>query len=1222
MLGGLGSIVVVATMGSPTGGGQARSLLPAGVLVVATLALVVLQLDGQRQRHARDVADARTAYLRYLRTVRERVLVAAAQQRRASLWKHPHPNALPMVVEEGSRVWACAVTDPHFRHVRYAVAERPLSLELVPPGDGQADRPDHVDPAAATALNRLIAVHRVQPDLPATFDLAEVDAIEVCGPPDWRRSVAGALVCSAAVGQSPAHLTVAVLASEESLAEWDWVKWLPHARSDRLTDAVGPRRLVSARPDELASLLPAGRRLLLVVDGAGFLPECPSETTVLDLTGRPRDCHDARRVRLISDDATGIDECDLATAEAVARRLTRHQTRFGKTTEGSGQRSSRPDLTDLLGLGDIHVYDAPTAWRARAPLELLRVPIGLDETGAVVELDLKEAAQHGMGPHGLVIGATGSGKSELLRTIVLGLALTHSPEQLNFVLVDFKGGATFAGMSAMPHVSALITNLADELVLVDRMQDALTGEMVRRQELLRDTGNHASVRDYERARAAGARLDPLPSLLVVVDEFAELLSARPEFLDLFMAIGRLGRSLGLHLLLGSQRLEEGRLRGLESHLSYRIGLRTFSAHESRALLGVPDAYELPLDPGSGFLKSGQATPVRFGAAYVSGPVSVPAPAGSAEQPAILPWTVAEVAPPKPREPPDATIDAASLLDVAVSRMSGRGPRAHRVWLPPLDVPDTLDALMPDLATDPDLGLVSHEWRGRGRLTVPLGVVDRPREQRRDVLTADLSGANGHVVVVGGPRTGKSTLLRTLVAALALTTTPLETQIYVLDFGGGAFAAMRSLPHLAGLASRAEPDVVRRIVAEVLGIVDRRETCGSVRDAYGDVFLVVDGWGTLRSDFDDLEPDLQRLASRGLAFGCHVLSASSRWADYRTGIRDLLGTRLELRLGDPLDSEADRRLAAQVPASSPGRGLVRDGLHFLAALPRIDGDSRSGSLDDGVESLVDQIARAWRGPAGPRLRLLPEQVTVDDLLERADEPTRASGVLLLGLDEKALAPVGLDPDREPHWLVFGDSGSGKSAALRTYLHEVIRTRTPERAQLAVVDYRRSLLGEVPEAYLAHYLTSAAEAASALDGLASYLADKRLPGPDVTPAQLRDRSWWRGAELYVVVDDYDLVATSSGSPLQSLLPLLAQARDVGLHLAVARRSGGASRALFEPVLQTLRDLASPGLVLSGSPEEGALVGNVRPRPSPPGRGRLITRDSGVDVVQLAWREPAAP
>src|SRR3954464_3295067 len=196
----------------------------------------------------------------------------------------------------------------------------------------------------------------------------------------------------------------------------------------------------------------------------------------------------------------------------------------------------------------------------------LRVPIGVGADGGQIELDLKESAQDGMGPHGLLIGATGSGKSELLRTLVCALAMTHSSEILNLVLVEFKGGATFLGMDRLPHTSAVITNLADELPLVDRMQDALNGEMTRRQELLRASG-YASLFDYEKARASGAPLVPFPVLLIIVDEFSELLSSKAEFMDLFVSIGRLGRSLGVHLLLASQRLDEGRINRVEGHLS-------------------------------------------------------------------------------------------------------------------------------------------------------------------------------------------------------------------------------------------------------------------------------------------------------------------------------------------------------------------------------------------------------------------------------------------------------------------------------------------------------------------------------------------------------------------------------------------------------------------------------------------------------------------------------
>ena len=273
----------------------------------------------------------------------------------------------------------------------------------------------------------------------------------------------------------------------------------------------------------------------------------------------------------------------------------------------------------------------------------------------------------------------------------------------------------------------------------------------------------------------------------------------------------------------------------------------------------------------------------------------------------------------------------------------------------------------------------------------------------------------------------------------------------------------------------------------------------------------------------------------------------------------------------------------------------------------------------------RVRDAWRGPRGPKLRLLPARIDLSRVRELAqveaapDHADKAGGRLLLGVDEKELAPVALDPDAEPHLLVFGDGRSGKSALLRTYAHEVMRTRSPQQAQLVVVDYRRSMLGEVPEDYLLSYLTSATQAGPALTDLATYL-QQRLPGPDVTPEQLRSRSWWQGAEVFVLVDDYDLVATQQSAPVQVLAPLMAQAHDVGLHVVLARRSGGASRALYEPVVQSLRDLAMPGLLLSGSPDEGPLLGTLRPAPAAPGRGRLLTRDRGTEVVQTAWTDPA--
>ena len=230
-------------------------------------------------------------------------------------------------------------------------------------------------------------------------------------------------------------------------------------------------------------------------------------------------------------DDRGTGNCLRAPVVPVPAR--RRRARFG------GGVSPSVAWPELMGIADIGAIDPARALAhsTREPRTILRVPIGISEQGRPIELDIKEAAASGMGPHGLCIGATGSGKSEFLRTLILGMIAVHPPDVLNMVLVDFKGGATFLGLERAPHVAAVITNLADEAHLVARMKDALAGEMNRRQELLRAAGNFANVAEYDRARGRGTGLAPLPALFIVVDEFSELLSQHPDFTDLFIAIG-------------------------------------------------------------------------------------------------------------------------------------------------------------------------------------------------------------------------------------------------------------------------------------------------------------------------------------------------------------------------------------------------------------------------------------------------------------------------------------------------------------------------------------------------------------------------------------------------------------------------------------------------------------------------------------------------------------
>lgn len=864
-----------------------------------------------------------------------------------------------------------------------------------------------------------------------------------------------------------------------------------------------------------------------------------------------------------------------------------------------------PGLLTLLGLDGAEGLAAATErWHTIDNDAFLRVPIGVDPELRPVLLDLKESALAGMGPHGLLVGATGAGKSELLRTLVCGLAVTHSPEALAFVLVDFKGGASFASLGALPHVAGVVTNLADDLALVDRILAALGGEQRRRQELLAQAGNLANVREYRALRAAGKLPphladEPLPELLVIVDEFAELLDQEPAFIDFFLTIGRVGRSLGIHLLLASQRLEEGKLRGLDTYLSYRLGLRTFSAAESRIVLGVPDAYSLPQAPGGGYLKVGTTTFDRFQASYVSGPMG---------------------------DGPEGP----SVLDAIIDHLEHAAERVHQIWLPPLEATLPLDPLLgaAGFVHDARRGFAAAGWPGTGQLAVPVGLLDEPAQQRQIPLVLDLAGAHGNLAIAGAPQSGKSLLLRTLALSLAVTHTPDEVQLYLVDYGGGSLEALSGLPHVGTVANRLEPDLVRRLVAHVEAVLAEREALFRERgidsiatfrqmraagelpvDVGGDVVLVIDGWAAFRERFEVLEPTIADLASRGLGYGVHVVVTLNRWMEMRPTVLDAIGGRLELRLNSPVDSAIDRRRAAVIKVGQPGRGLHPSGLLFQVALPRLDGQPSTEHVQVATRVAAEHIATRWSGAVAAPVLLLPTQVALSSLADSG-----GPGVLV-GLQEKGMTPWRFDlSGTDPHFFVYGDSESGKTTFLRTWLTSLADRCAPTDAQVVLVDYRRTLLEAVPSSHLRAYAASEPAAREVIEAVAAEAA-ARLPGADVTAAQLRARSWWTGPELYVVVDDYDLVVTPAGNPLAPLLPLLAQGRDVGLHVVVARRVAGAPKMFYEPVTARLREVSPCGLVLSGDREEGPMIGPVRASEQPPGRGVLVTRRHAPALVQVA-------
>ncbi|KUI09129.1 secretion protein EccC [Mycolicibacterium acapulense] len=1187
-----------------SGAGANRTPMFAFFPVMMVMSVLGTMLYGARggADRAAEIDRNRRSYLRYLDGIDEEVVVTAVEQRRQLYSRHPAPELL--WASAGSRRTARPdPDDDDFCCVRVGVGEQTLCTPLVEPDLGAvADR----DPVTVSAVRTLIRQRSVVPRSPIAVALRHHGVIAVCGDDEPARGLVRAMVCQLATHHDPRQVAITAVTDHEMCREWEWLKWLPHHEHSSRTrgGAAGRHLVVVAEGRRTGEAGPATSGVTILAIGADPVESVPC----LRVDGE----HLTVRIGDRRETVCEPDSLTLTQATMCARQLAAHGS-DAAPAGGTHRMSAVRGWLDLMGIDQPNRLMPEKVWSQTRHVR--PVPIGVADDGTPVLIDINEAARSGIGPHGLCVGATGSGKSELLRTLVLGMITTHPPEVLDFILVDFKGGATFLGLERSRHVAAVITNLAGEAHLVARMSDALAGEIHRRQELLRAAGNFVNIADYARARSRGARLPPLPALFIVVDEFSELLAQHPDFAELFVAIGRLGRSLGIHLLLASQRLDEGRLRGLDTHLSYRICLKTFSAGESRAVLGVPDAHTLPGRPGAALLKTAAGDLIRFQTAFVSGPCPRPNTEAGSDIAAPMIFTATP-----PTDHDEHAEHAPSVLDAVLERVADRGTAAHRVWLEPLTAPPTLDLVMSTGAND--------------RLSVPMGLVDIPFEQRRDLLVAQT--AAGNVAIVGAPQSGKSTALQTLMLALAEAHSPEEISLYVIDFGGGALTRLAELPHVGAVSGRSDTDLCRRTVAVIESLIRSREklfrTMGigsmteyrarraaqdpaAAGDPHGDVFLVVDGWAHLRRELEHLEMPITAIAGQGLAFGVHVVITASRWPELRPALKDQIATRIELRLGDPAESEMDRRRARSLTNCPPGRGITADGREMMIALPRFDGVPSTEGLGEALAATVERHRQQWRGRSAPRIQLLPALVRHPELVAHGVQPAET---MVLGLDEHELAPVTVDFAEQMNMLVLGEGGCGKTSLLRVVCHEIVRTHRVDQVRLEIVDFRRSLLGVVETEHLAGYAASPVALTARIPKLLGML-EARMPGEDVTQQQLRDRSWWSGPEIFLVVDDYDLVAGSTGNPLNPLADFLPHAADLGLHVIVARRSGGAARAMFDPLVARMREIGCLGVMMSASADDGVLMGSVRPSSMPPGRATLITRGECERLIQVGWVDP---
>ncbi|MCH9669790.1 MAG: type VII secretion protein EccCa [Actinomycetia bacterium] len=629
------------------------------MMVMAAVGLVAS--GGSGGKKVPEINADRKEYLRYLAGLRTRVTTSAAAQVTFFNYHAPHPEDLLSLIGT-HRHWSRASNADFYAATRIGIGSEPAVDRLLKPavggelaGPAGAPQP-HLEPVSHMWVTKFLRTHGLIHDCPKLVQLRTFPTIAIGGDADGASGLLRAIICHLAVFHPPDLLQIRVLTDSPEDPDWAWMKWLPHVQHPSMTDAAGSTRMVFTRPDGLSDLTARGPHAadavpsgpyVVVIDltsgRAGFPVDGRSGVTVITL-GNHRGS--AYRIRVDgngrADDrlpnqtfrpvANKVDRVTPGDAGRVARKLA------GWSITGTVidknmrvQRNVAREWHEIVGAPTVEDV-TPAHWRVFSDTDRdrLRIPFGHElRSGDIMHLDIKEGAEFGAGPHGMLIGTTGSGKSEFLRTLILSLAATHHPDQINLLLTDFKGGSTFLGMEQLPHTAAVVTNMEEEAELVSRMGEVLTGELDRRQSVLRQAGIEvgaagalSGVTEYEMHRERGADLPPLPTLFVVVDEFAELLQNHPDFIVLFDRICRVGRSLRVHLLLATQSLNTGgtRIDKLEPNLTYRIALRTTSSAESKAVIGTPEAqYISNKESGVGFLRVGMEDPVKFQSAYTGNP---------------------------------------------------------------------------------------------------------------------------------------------------------------------------------------------------------------------------------------------------------------------------------------------------------------------------------------------------------------------------------------------------------------------------------------------------------------------------------------------------------------------------------------------------------------------------------------------------------------------------
>jgi len=1043
-------------------------------------------------------------------------------------------------------------------------------------------------------------------------DLADGGVVGLEGDRAAALAAARSMLCQAVAGSGPADVAVAVFVDEDRSADWDWTKWLPHGAdprsgSSRLV-AVGAERCEALARNLLSELgatatareTDGGARgvgapvLLVVVDGATLLEGRPCSLRDLlgggagpvggiVLTGRlPALCTEvlavtpdgSGRLRRV---ATGERIDDVLVAGMTRRRareLARALARF-EDPELKAEGAGLPDRVALLPLLELPApLDAAVAerWRCAADALRVRAVLGVSERD-VFEVDLDDD-----GPHALIAGTTGSGKSELLRTLIASMAVGVGPEHLTFALVDYKGGGALDECARLPHVVGLVTDLDEQLG--ERALRCLEAELRYREHLLRGVGL-SHVREYQRLRdTQRPDLEPMPRLVVVIDEFATLVKALPEFVDALVSVAQRGRSLGMHLIMATQRPSGSVSDAIKNNVKLRLALRLESSTDSQDVIDSPAAASIGSRQwGRGFYRVSASEVLPVQTALSTGVTPAAAAAGGVT---LLPFQLTSgdrAGLPAPDSAPpaagDVPTDLTRLVDAAqkASAAAGLG-RPRKPW------PDPLPPVIP---------LHAFGAAARGLQTDTTGLrafalADDPDRQAQYPVGWDPTA--GNMLIYGAVGAGASSALAALALAEAAALPPDRLHVYVLDMGSGDLAPLELLPHTGAYIGAAERARQIRLIRLLRRELDLRKAGGAVRGADTPAparwLVLIDNVGSLRSELEKdfaglgVLDELERIFADGPAVGLHIIATGDRAGAIPSAWTALSRQKLLLRLADPGDYSSFDVPRKAVPGYVPGRALV------VATRQVVQIGHPGAELTSTVAEVAQRWANAQR-TAYPVV-LLPEKITTDQMrmagafAKAAAEPWS----IPVGFTDSNLAPSALKLYEHEHALIAGPPRSGRSSALVAIADTVLAATDPP----TVVAFapRRSPLRDLPSPVV--LCTEYAE----LEGTLQPISGRTL----------------------LLVDDADAFTDSLG-----VLDRWIAKSGAGQHVIAAGRNDGIRRQ-YGMWTQKVRDGRCGVLLVPDHELDGDLLGVTLPRQhrmAPvPGRGYLVS-DGVLDGVQLA-------